>query len=798
MPGRKKKGSKMRELTLDECKNQCPDFIFDCKSSAELTPLERIIGQDRAVQAMQYGLRIKDSGFNVFIAGEPGTGRKTSVVDFIKELSKDRPVPPDYCYVNNFQDSSRPKCIALPAGTGKDLRKEMDQFAAGLIKALQTAFESDEYNKQREKIIKEIESERSNILLDANKMAQKAGFQLQPTPMGLSAIPMTEGRVLTAEELAGLPPVLQKEIDMKRLEVEGNVRTYLRPLRDLNHKAEDLFLKLNRETADLAMDPLLERARDKFKGIAAVIQYLKDVEEDVLNNLGALLLPPQPGQVPGPVLDPTRGYRVNLIVDNTEMKGAPAEVEMNPTHNHLFGFTEKEVRFGALYTDYTMIRAGSAHKANGGFLVIEAERLLADPFAYQALKQTIMSKKLAIEDPATRFDLIVTKSLRPEPIPFDCKIVLLGSPQIYDLLFRLDQEFRELFKVKGDFDTTMERTDENLRNYASFVCTLCTKEGLLHLEPPALAAVIDHSSRLAEDKFKLSTHFAAVADLIREANFYALEDKSQTIKKEHIMKQLEAKEYRSNMIKEKIGEMIQNGTILIDTDGAVAGQVNGLAVYQTGDYAFGRPSRITASVGIGRDGVVDIERQAQMSGPTHTKGVLILAGYLNRKYAQGRPLSLNARLVFEQSYSGVDGDSASSTELYGILSALSDLPIDQSLAVTGSVNQMGHVQAIGGVNQKVEGYFEVCKTRGLTGKQGCLIPESNVRHLMLKDEVLDAIKAGKFHIYPIADIDEGIEVLTGVPAGEQDKNGTYPEGTVHRKAQDRLNQMAEAIKEYRP
>ena len=787
----------MRELKVQDCSNQCPEIEFDCKTSADLSPLERIIGQDRAVRAMQYGLRMKDGGFNVFISGEAGTGRKTSVIDFIQELSKDMPVPLDYCYVNNFQDSSRPKFLGLPPGTGKDLRHEMEQFSAGLVKALQTAFESENYNKRREEVIKSVESERNDILFEANKMTQEAGFQLQPTPQGLNVIPMTEGRALTPEEMVRLPPVLQKEIEMKRLEVEGKIRSFLRPLRDLSHKAEDLFAKLNRETADLAMDPLLEKARELFKGNAAVEQYLKDVEEDVLSNLPLLLIPPQ-AAVPGmPLPDPSRGYKVNLIVDNTELKGAPMEIEDNPTHNHLFGYTEKEIRYGALSTDYTMVRGGTAHKANGGFLVIEAEKLLMDPFAYRALKQIISNKKLAIEDPAARFDYIVTKSLRPEPIPFDCKVILLGSPMIYDAMFRLDPEFRELFKVKGDFDTTMDRTPDNVRKYASFVCTLCMKENLRHLEPGALAAVIDHSSRLADDKNKLSTHFSEVADLIREANFYAMEEKKETISRAHIMKQLEEKEYRSNLIMEKIGEMIQNGTILVDTEGSVAGQVNGLAVFQTGDFAFGRPSRITASVGVGRDGVVDIERQAQMGGPTHTKGVLILAGYLNMMYAQGRPLSLNARLVFEQSYSGVDGDSASSTELYAILSALSGAPIDQSLAVTGSVNQMGHVQAIGGVNQKIEGYFEVCKDRGLTGKQGCLIPESNVRHLMLKEEVLKAVKAKKFHIYPIASIDEGIEVLTGVPAGRPDKKGAYPVGSIHRMVQDRLNEMADTIKEYR-
>ncbi|QLH74682.1 MAG: AAA family ATPase [Methanomassiliicoccales archaeon] len=786
----------MRELSVKECSEQCPSLMFDCKSTAELTPLEEIIGQDRAVRALQYGLRMRDSGFNIFISGVPGTGRKTSVVNFIQELSRSMPVPKDYVYVNNFKDPSRPISIGLPPGKGKELKREMELFTQGLVKALQTAFESEAYAKKREAAIKSIETERNNIIIEASKMAQEEGFLLQATQLGLSVVPMTEGRALTPDEMSRLPAVLQKEIELKRMDLEGRLREYLRPLRELSRKAESLMTDLNRTTADLAMDPLLEKAREIFKGNEAVERYLLEVEEDVLNNLPVLLLPPQslpPGAVPP---DPTRGYKVNLIVDNTGLQNAPTVIESSPTHNKLFGYSEKEVRFGTLFTDYTMIRGGSAHRANGGFLVIEAERLLADPFAYQALKQTVQQKKLTVEEPAARFDFMVTKTLHPEPVPFDCKIVLMGSPQLYDLLFSYDQEFRELFKVKADFDVIMDRTEENIRRYASFICTLCKKEGLRHLEPQALAAVIDHSSRLAEDKNKLSTQFSAVADLIREANFYAGEDGSDVIKKEHIMRQLEEKEYRSNMVQERIGEMIANGTLLVDTEGEVVGQVNGLAVYQVGDHTFGKPSRITASVGVGREGVVDIERQAQMGGPTHTKGVLILSGYLNLMYAQKRPLSLNARLVFEQSYSGVDGDSASSTELYCILSALANRPIKQCYAVTGSVNQRGQVQAIGGVNQKVEGFYEVCKQRGLNGTHGCLIPQSNVKNLMLKQEVLDAVAEGKFHIFPVSTIDEGIEILTGLPAGARRDDGTFPEGTIHQLVQSRLDEMAESIKEY--
>ncbi|MCW3992298.1 MAG: AAA family ATPase, partial [Candidatus Bathyarchaeota archaeon] len=463
----------------------------------------------------------------------------------------------------------------------------------------------------------------------------------------------------------------------------------------------------------------------------------------------------------------------------------------------LFGATEKEARFGALVTDYTMIRAGSAHRANGGFLVVPVEGLFRDPVVWESLKRTIANERLEIEEPAARLGFIVSRSLRPEPIPFEAKVIVIGDPQVYQLLYAGDKDFKELFKVKADFDTSMERDDENALQYAAWICGLCQKESLQHLDTSGIAGVIEYSSRLAADQNKLSTQFNAVADIVREANFYAKEDGAELITRKHINRALEEKVYRSNLVEKRIDEMIARNVILIDTEGERVGQVNGLAVLSLGDYGFGKPSRITASVGVGKKGIIDIEREAEMGGPTHTKGVLILSGYLNGQYAQKEPLSLTARLVFEQSYSGVDGDSASSTELYSMLSVLSGKPIKQFLAVTGSVNQKGEVQAIGGVNEKVEGFYEVCKAKGLTGNEGVVIPHSNVQNLMLKEEVVEAIKEGRFHIYPVKTIGEGIEVLTGVKAGDRHPDGTYEEGTINHLVQKRLTEMAELVKEYR-
>jgi lon-related putative ATP-dependent protease len=482
-----------------------------------------------------------------------------------------------------------------------------------------------------------------------------------------------------------------------------------------------------------------------------------------------------------------------LVVDNSKLEGAPVIMELNPGHDKLFGATEKEARFGALFTDYTMIRGGSAHMANGGYLIIPIEELARNPGSYEALKRTILNKKLEIEELAARMGYVSTRSLQPEPIPFKCKVIILGETRYYYMLYQGDPEFKKIFKVRAEFDTVMERNQENVEQYAQFMCTLAHKEGLKHLESDGIAAIVEYSSRLAADQEKLSTQFATVADIIREANYYASSNGSEYINGEHVRQAIDAKVYRSNLIEEKLGEMIERGSILVDTEGEKVGQVNGLAVLGIGDHMFGKPSRITASIGLGKSGIIDIEKQAEMGGPTHTKGVHILTGFLTNRYAKKHPLSLTARLVFEQSYSGVDGDSASSTETYAMLSALSEVPIKQHYAVTGSVNQKGQVQAIGGVNQKIEGFFDLCKFRGLTGDQGVMIPESNVKNLMLREDVVEAIKEGKFHIYPVNTIDEGIEVLTGVQAGDADPEGNYPEDSINYLAQKRLDEMAELL-----
>jgi len=791
------------ELTHDQARKTCANLFQKCKSTEELLPLSGIIGQNRAVKALEFGLKIQDKGFNIYIAGMPGTGRKTLILNYLEAIAKERPVPPDWCYVNDFEDPNRPRALQLPAGKGTEFKRDVERFVEDLKKALSAAFESDEYSKRRSNTLQAIEEERNKVTSQVNALAGKAGFLLQRSPIGLLLIPIVNGRPINDQDFSKLPPRIQSEINNRREGLQKELRVYLRQFRDIERKAEDAINELNKSIATFAMEPFFLALREKYGGVDEVTQYLEEVESDVLENLSNIMTdgekeqPQLPFPIPSMKEDPTAKYKVNLVVDNSQLEGAPVVLELNPTFSRLFGGTEKEARFGALITDYTMIRAGSAHRANGGFLVVPVEGIFRNPMVYESLKRAIANEKLEIEDPTESMGLMITRSLRPEPIPFNAKVIIVGDPQVYQILYTRDMEFKELFKVKADFDTTMDRNEDNVKKYAAFMCTLCNKEELLHLDPSGISAVVEYSSRLAADQEKLSTQFAEVADIIREASFYAKAQGSEYTTKKHINMALEERVYRSNLIEKKIDEMIERGTILIDTDGERVGQVNGLAVLSLGDYGFGKPNRITASIGVGKEGIIDIEREAQMGGPTHTKGVLILSGYMNGKYARKKPLSLTARLVFEQSYSGVDGDSASSTELYAMLSALSGAPIRQYIAVTGSVNQKGDVQAIGGVNQKIEGFYEVCKVKGLNGNQGVMIPHSNAKNLMLKEEVVEAIRDGKFHIWPVETIDEGIEVLTGMKAGQRKPDGTYDDDTINHFVQRRLDEMAELIKEFR-
>ncbi len=790
----------LKELPAEKLRSECDPKLLRCETTEEMAILEGIVGQERAVRALKFGLDIKERGFNIYVAGVPGSGRTTAVKDFLEEIAKDKPVPSDWCYVNNFSDPFVPRAIKLPVGRGKEFQKNMKNFIDEVRSVLPKAFESEDYATKREAVIRAIGEERTRLVAQLNEKAQKEAFVIQSTPIGVLIIPVVKGKPLRDQELLALPQQMRDEIERKREKLKSELRSAMRQLGGLERKANEEIQKLNREVAIYAIGHLVDGLMEKHEEFPDVKTYLEDVRNDILENVAIFIKEPKAPRVPFPVPWlkelPFRKYEVNVIVDNSDLQGAPVVMELNPVHQNLFGRIEKEAQFGVLTTDFTMIRGGSLHKANSGYLVLPVEEVLRNIFSYDSLKRALMNERITIEEAGERLGFITTKGLRPEPIPLDVKVVLIGSPILYQQLYLLDTDFKELFKVKADFDTTMDRTDENVRKYAAFVCTLCQKEKLKHLHASGVAKIVEYGSRLAHDQQKLSTTFGEVADIVREANFYAVQENFEYVTADHVKKAIDEKVYRSNLIQKKIQEMIERGILLIDTEGEAVGQVNGLSVTSLGDFSFGVPSRVTASIGLGREGIIDIQREAKLAGPIHTKGVMILSGYLAEKYAQDKPLSLSSRLVFEQSYGMVEGDSASSTELYALLSALSDFPLKQNIAVTGSVNQKGEVQAIGGVNEKIEGFFEVCKAKGLTGEQGVLIPESNVQNLMLKEEVVEAVREGKFHIYPVKTIDQGIEILTEIKAGARRPDGTFEEGTVNHRVDKQLRAFVEKLREF--
>ena len=782
-------------VSIDRLKCTCDPEVLGCTSSRDVAPLQTIIGQVKALKALQFGLDIKEKGFNIYVSGLPGTGKKTAVRRYLEEITRDKPTPSDWCYVNNFQDNYRPRAISLPAGRARNLKKEVVIFVEAARSEIRKAFESEEYAVKRNNAVKAIQQQKEQLISKTNEQAQKQGFIIQATPMGLVTIPIKDNKPLTEEEFRLLENKQRDSITRKQKRLNEKLKKAGRQMISIEKKTRKVIDDLDREIASNTLDLLLDDLREEIRDIAEVLTYLKEMQNDMLDNLAMFRLDEhgqeKPMGIPQGEDVRFRKYQVNVLVDNSDMEGVPIVLELNPTYNNLFGRIEKEAMMGALFTDFTMIREGSVHKANGGYLILPVEDVLRNILSWDGLKRSIRNKEILIEEAGERFGFMTTRGLMPEPIPWDIKVILIGDPYLYYRLYELDPDFQDLFKVKADFDMVMERTDENMKSYASFVCNICEEEKLRHFDKHAIAKVVEHSCRLAADQEKLSTRFGEIADVIREASFYAGEKKAKLVKAQHVKQAIEERFNRSSLMMEKTKEMIGNGTIKIDVEGEQEGQINGLSVIDLGDIMFGRPSRITASIGPGGEGLIDIEREAKLGGPIHTKGVMILAGYLMNRYATDKPMSLSARIVFEQSYSGVEGDSASSTELYALLSALSGVPIRQGIAVTGSVNQKGEVQAIGGVNAKIEGFFEVCRVKGFTSSQGVMIPASNMRNLMLKDEVIEAVEAGRFHIWSVGNIDEGIEILTGKKAGRQKKDGTYEKGSINDLVDTRLRSLTE-------
>lgn len=795
----------MPEMSAGSLRNFCDETCLTFQTTADLPPLRAIIGQDRAVQSLEFGLGIRDRGYNIYAAGQAGTGKTSAITAFLQDRAARMTPPSDWCYVQNFRDPSQPRVMRLPKGRGRQLQRDMRRLVVEAQRNISQSLESSEVANRKEELLQDFRRERETLFGKFNERARLSGFLVQTTTTALALVPHRDGRPLSNEELASLSPEQRDLMAQTRDELETGMKQVLDEVHRAERRAYQAIQQMDREIIRFDLDVLVRELKGEYDSLPQVEAYLNEVEADMEENADMFRSSQQQRQQPqatAPAATSTDGensmrrYEVNVIVDNSETSGAPVVHEFNPTYNNLMGRVDKEARYGALQTDFTMIRPGSLHRANGGYLTIRIEEILRNPAAWEGIKRSLREQKIIVEELAERMGFMTVKGLTPEPIPLDVKTVLIGDAGLYHMLYRMDPDFPELFRVKAEFDSTMERTEANVLDYASFVCTLCTKEGLLPMDREGVSKLVEHSSRLAEDQNKLSTRFAEISNVIREAGYYARQDSAASIAAGHVKKAIDEKMHRSDLVRDKIVEMIQRGTIAIDTEGAEVGQINGLAVLSLGDFSFGRPGRITVSVGAGREGLVDIEREARLGGRLHTKGVMILAGYIADRLARDVPLSLVARLTFEQSYEEIEGDSASSAELYAILSRLADLPIRQGIAVTGSVNQKGQVQPIGGVNQKVEGFFEVCQAKGLTGDQGVLIPAANVPHLMLSEEVVEAVREGRFHVYSAETIDEGIELLTGVSAGCLTPDGTFEEGTVNRRVSDRLAEMARNLRDF--
>ncbi|MCL4833233.1 MAG: Lon protease family protein [Caldilineaceae bacterium] len=770
---------------------------FSFATTAELDPISGIIGQERAVAAVEFGISIRHPGYNIFALGSPGTGKHTVVRDYLTEQAADDPSPSDWCYVYNFDEPHRPTALELPVGRGSELRAAMDELLDEIRTILPAAFETDDYRVRRQAVESTFQERQDEAFSALQAEAITKGLNLLRTPTGLIFAPVRDGEVLKAEEFQQMAQTEQDALKEAIEEMQEKLQRVVLQLPRWERELRKELQAFHDELAHFTVDPLFHELHEHYTPQSAVQRYLDAVQADIIANLPLFLRDDEgEGNKEQPFAPPVNNgdrfvrYRVNLLVDHSGRAGAPVIYEDNPAYQNLVGRVEYVPHMGGLLTDFTHIKCGSLHMANGGYLMIDALKLLSQPYAWEGLKRALRAETIRIETPGQMLSQANAISLEPEPIPLKVKVALLGDRTLYYLLSQSDPEFDELFKVMADFNDEIERTAENQTLFARLIGSMATGRKLRHLDREATARVIDQCARMAGDSGKLSMRVASVVDLLQESDYFADQTGDQTIFLAHVEQALEAQRYRAWRIPERSQESILDGTIRVQTQGEAVGQINGLSVLQLGSTAFGQPSRITARVTIGRGEVVNIEREVAMSGPSHSKGVLILASFLAARYAADFPLSLHARLVFEQSYGGVDGDSASSTELYALLSAIAGVPIRQFYAVTGSVDQFGNVQVIGGVNEKIEGFFAICQQRGLTGEQGVLIPATNVRHLMLRQEVVDAVAAGRFHIYPISHIDEGIELLTGVAAGEADGDGVYPAGTINRMVQDRLREFA--------
>jgi predicted ATP-dependent protease len=775
----------------------------------DLQDIPDFIGQPRAVEALNFGIGMQEKGYNIYAMGPAGVGKRSLVMRYFEQQAANEPVPPDWVYINNFETNHKPRAIQLPPGKGAEFQRDMDQLVEELRGALSAAFESDEYRARRTAIGQELQEQQEKALEALQQKGAERGVALLRTPNGLVLAPVREGDVLSPEEFQNLPEEERKKLEASLEELQEDLKAVLQEVPRVQRKVQEQLKQLNEEITGFAVGGQVDDLQEKYADYPEIVSHLEAVEKDVIENASSFLnLEEGAGGGPENLLAmlasraqaeqraSLQRYKVNLLVDHRGSQGAPVLYEDNPTYQNLVGRVEHVAQMGALVTDFTLIKPGALHLASGGYLVLDVRDLLGQPYAWEGLKRALEAGRISIESIGQMLSLITTVSLEPEPIPVSVKVALLGDRLLYYLLSQYDPDFDELFKVQADFDEIMGRDENSQAEYARMIATLVRQHSLKPFDRKAVARVIEHSARMVEDAERLSTQVREIVKLLQEANYWSGQNGNGVVKDTDVQKAIEHQVFRSDRVRERMQEGILREIFLIDTLGEKVGQVNGLSVIQMGNFAFGRPTRITARVRLGKGEVVDIDREVALGGPIHSKGVLILSSFLSARYAHETPLSLSASLVFEQSYSGVEGDSASSAELYALLSAIAVAPIKQSLAVTGAINQHGGVQAIGGVNEKIEGFFDICKARGLTGEQGVLIPAANLAHLMLRQDVIQAVEQGQFAIYPVENVDQGIELLTGIPAGEPDGEGNYPKETINGRVQSRLAELAEKRKEF--
>ena len=784
-----------KELEYKDLKDICNPNIFKFDTTADIKEYNTIYGQDRGIKALEFGVQVEVKGYNIFVEGPTGVGKTMYTKNYLESISKKKKVPVDWCYIYNFDDPNEPIALSLPAGQGKIFKKAMDTFIKDIKLDIKNTFANDDFEKEKKLIRHEFDEKRTILLEKLNTKAGQHGFQVKAAQNGIYMMPVINGKALAEEEFDQLDESIKKEFEDKSNIVQQQIFEAINEIKSIEKAAEQKIEEWQSNVALLTINLHINNIKSNYKRNKKINKFLENIKKDILKNISCFVAdePTDNKQVHpqrNEQKQPWNNYRVNLFIDNSNLEGAPVIMDSNYSYHNIFGKLEYENQYGALKTDYTMLKPGLLHKANGGYIIFQAKDLIANPACYDSLKKALSVKQVNIENAVDQRSSMVLISLKPESIPLNVKVILVGDANTYYTLLSLDEDFAKLFKVKVEFEEDAPKTDDNIQKLAQFVGNYCKNTEILDLDKEAMAKIVEFASRLADDRDKISTKFNEISQIVAEASTWAKMDKKKLITKDYVQKALDQRIERIKKYDSRYIEMIKENTLLISTEGFEVGQINGLTIMTIGEYSFGKPSKITANTYMGKSGITNIEREVELSGSSHSKGVLILSGYLGQTFAQDFPLSLTASLCFEQLYSGVDGDSASSTEAYALLSSLSEIPINQSIAVTGSVNQKGEIQPIGGVNEKIEGFYQICKMRGFNTKQGVIIPVQNIRNLHLSDEIIESVKTGNFHIYAVSSLDEGIEILTGVPAGKRNKDGKFPAGTINYLAYEKLKKYA--------